>query len=97
MKEVHLDKTLVYMTLNIKKCNLKQNSLKLFYFFIFFSEITSTKPQGDDTVPLILLWAILVNRKKLSEILWLRSKDHLCKIKILMMSLKKTCCIVFFK
>lgn len=28
----------------------------------------------------ILLWAILFNRRELAEILWLRSKNHLCKI-----------------
>lgn len=27
----------------------------------------------------LLLWAILVDRKELAEICWLRGKDHLCK------------------
>lgn len=74
-------------------------SVKIIFFSIFFSEHTTKEIPDDDTIPILLLWAILFNRIELSEILWLQGKDHLCKIKILILSFKKnkTRCIILFE
>lgn len=44
------------------------------YFPISFQE-----PPKKESIADVLLWAILVDRKELAEICWLRGEDHLCK------------------
>lgn len=51
------------------------------HFVIFFLPENKTEENSDDDmIPNVLLWALLFNRRELAEILWLRGKDHLCKI-----------------
>lgn len=61
---------------------LKYKSLIFFIHFVwvFFSGPETTENPDDDMFPITLLWALLFNRRELAEILWLRGKDHLCKI-----------------
>lgn len=47
----------------------------MYNFFFNFSEAE------DSHISDILLWAIFANRKDIAEICWLRSENHLCKLK----------------
>lgn len=62
----------------------------LFVWVFFFPGPERFENPYDDMIPNILLWALLFNRRELAEILWLRGKDHLCKINIFMIFLFKT-------
>ena len=48
--------------------------------FIITEDTSNKNPENkENIISDILLWALFANRKKLAEICWLRSKNHLCK------------------